>query len=270
MPTPADARTADERVDVFDRILVEVDETPESLVAAAQAKCLCAEDCHLELLGVAERAPASQAGAAAVFAADGLTAATAAALEHARALLEPSSARLVSGRARESLLAEARATKATLVAVGVHPHRRLTARLFGTLDAAVLRDAPCSVLVARHGWGASKPKHIVVGIDGSPASTLAARAAESLASRLGVELQPVVALGGKKVDERVFAPEHADVLFDPRDAPTALGSAAGECDLLVVGNKGAHGRGHFGSVSERVVYAARSSVLVVRATQYAA
>jgi nucleotide-binding universal stress UspA family protein len=72
------------------------------------------------------------------------------------------------------------------------------------------------------------------------------------------------------VDESVFAREHADALLDPRDAPTALGSAAGECDLLVVGNKGAHGRHHFGSVTERVVYAARSSVLVVRATQHTA
>jgi nucleotide-binding universal stress UspA family protein len=176
----------------------------------------------------------------------------------------------VSGRARESLLAEARATGATLVAVGSHPHRRLTARLFGTLDAGMLRDAPCSVLVARPGWGTSRPKHIVVGIDGSPASALAARAAASLADRLGVELQPVVALGGKPVDESIFAREHADALLDPRDAPTALGSAAGECDLLVVGNSGVHGGRHFGSVSERVVYAARSSVLVVRAPRAAA
>lgn len=265
MTTPADAPTAAERIDVFDRILVEIDETPESLVAAAQAKCVCAPECHLELLGVAEQAPASQAGAAATFASDGLTAATAAALEHAQNLLEPTSARLLVGRARESLLAEARATSATLVAVGVHAHRRVTARLFGTLDAAVLRDAPCSILVARPGWGTSRPRQIVVGIDGSACSTFAARAAQSLAERLGVELKPVIALGGKPIDESLFARDHADALLDPRDAPTALAAAAGEGDLLVVGSHGAHGgRHHFGSVSERVVYAAAGSVLVVR------
>jgi nucleotide-binding universal stress UspA family protein len=142
----------------------------------------------------------------------------------------------------------------------------MTARLFGTLDAGVLRDAPCSILASRPGWGTSKPKQIVVGIDGSPASAFAARAAQSLAERLGVELRPVIALGGKTVDESLFARDHADALLDPRDAPTALAAAAGECDLLVVGSRGAHGgRHHFGSVSERVVYAARSSVLVVRA-----
>ena len=267
MPTPSHAASSKDsaaRVDVFDHILVEIDETPESLVAAAQAKCLCAPGCHLELLAVVETAAAAQAGAAARFAASGLTEATAMALEHAQRLLEPSSVRFVSGHARATLLSEARSVGATLVAVGMHPHRRLTARVFGTLDAAVLRDAPCSVLVARPGWGASKPKRIVVGVDGSPESERAALAAAALASRLGVELLPVIALGGKPVDEGAFGREHADALLDPRGPVAALTAAAGECDLLVVGNRGLHGRRALGSIGERVVYAARSSTLVVR------
>jgi nucleotide-binding universal stress UspA family protein len=268
MSAPANSVSPDERVAVFDRVLVEIDETPESLVAAAQARCLGGHDCYFELLAVVERATASQAGAAAIFVADALENATAAALEHATSLLEPSATRVVVGRSRESLLSEARSTGATLVAVGMHPHRRLTARVFGTLDLAVLHDAPCSVLIARPGWGTSKPKQIVLGVDGSEASALAACAAESLATRLGIELRRVIALGGKPLDESVFQREHADALVDSRDPVTALAAAAGECDLLVVGDRGAHRRRVAGgSVGERLVYAARGSVLVVRSSQ---
>jgi nucleotide-binding universal stress UspA family protein len=264
MSTPLDPALSAERIDVFDRILVEVDETPETLVAAAQAKCLVVPEGELELLGVVERAPAAQAGAAAVFAADAAEAQTAAALEHARNLLEPTSVRFVAGRARERLLAEAAAVRATLVAVGLHPHGRKTARLFGTLDAAVLRDAPCSVLVSRPGWGVTKPKVIVVGVDGSAESKLAKRAAQALAERLGAELRVVIALGGKPLDESVFAPENAESLIDPRDPTAALAADASECDLVVIGHRGTHGAAKLGRVGERVVYGARSSVLVVR------
>lgn len=264
MHTPSDAALLDAPVEIFGRILVEVDETPESLVAAAQAKCLLAPGGELELLGVVERTAAAHAGAAAVFAADASEAETAAALEHAKALLEPTSVRFVAGRARDALLAEAEKVGATLVAIGMHPHGRVTARLFGTLDAAVLREAPCSVLVARPGWGATRPKRIVVGVDGSLPSALARRAAEWLAERLGAELQVVIALGGKPLDEAVFGPANAEALLDPRDPPLALAAAASECDLLVIGHRGAHGAAKLGRVGERVVYTARSSVLVVR------
>jgi len=264
MNTPLDPALAAARADVFDRILVEVDETPESLVAAAQAKCLAATDGELELLGVIERAPAAQTGMAAVFAADSAEAEVAAALEHAERLFEPTSVRFVAGRARDALLAEAAAVEATLVCVGLHRHGRRIAALFGTLDAAALRDAPCSVLVARPGWGATKPRRIVVGVDGSPESARAKQAAQSLAERLGVELQVVIALCGKALDESVYGPENAEALIDPRDPPAALAAAASESDLLVVGHRGAHGARTLGGVAERTVYAARSSVLVVR------
>jgi nucleotide-binding universal stress UspA family protein len=264
MRTPLDAAHSAEGVDVFDRILVEVDETPESLVAAAQAKCLVVPEGELELLGVVDRASAAQAGLAAVVLADAAEARTAATLKHAKSLLGPTSTRFVSGRARDALLAEAAAVQATLVAVGLHPHGRRTAKLFGTLDAAVLRDAPCSVLVSRPGWGVTKPKVIVVGVDGSAESRLAKRAAEALAERLGAELRVVIALGGKPVDESVFGPENAASLIDPRDPPAALAADASESDLVVIGHRGAHGAAKLGRVGERVVYSARSSVLVVR------
>lgn len=264
MALPHETAQDAQRVDVFDRVLVEIDETPESLAAAAQAKCLVPAGGELELLAVVERAAAAHAGAAAVFAADASEAATAAALEHATKLLEPTSSRFVAGRAVDALLREAAAVDATLAVVGMHRHGRLTAKLFGTLDATVLRDAPCSVLVARPGWGATKPKKVVVGFDGSPDSTFAQRAARSLAERLGCELQVVIALGGKPVGDAVFAPENAGAVLDPRDPPLALASAGSPCDLIVIGRRGAHSGRGLGRVGERVVYGAQCSVLVVR------
>lgn len=265
MSAPARATASStERAGPFDRVLVEIDETPESLVAAAQGRTLCGPGCELELLAVADTTAVTQAGAAARFAADGVTEATAAALERARALLRPSSVRFLAGDSRERLLAEARETGATLVAVEMHPHSRLTARIFGTLDASLLREGVCNLLLARPGWGPSQPRSVVVGIDGSPDARRAEEVARSLAERLGVELRRVVALGGKPVDDALFADDYADAVIDSRDAVSALTAAGDERDLVVVGSRGRHGLHVFGSVAERTAYRARCSVLVVR------
>ena len=61
---------APEKTLLFDRVLVGIDETPESLVAAAQARTLCAPGGHLALLAVAETYLAAQAGMAAPGAGD--------------------------------------------------------------------------------------------------------------------------------------------------------------------------------------------------------
>jgi nucleotide-binding universal stress UspA family protein len=264
MTTPPRAASASDATDVFRHVLVELDETPESLIAASQAKCLAHPDGELELLAVVERASAAQAGAAATFAADSSEAATAAALEHARSLLEPTTARFVAGRARDAVLNEADRIGATLVAIGMHPHGRRTARLFGTLDAAMLRDAPCSVLISRPGWGPAKPRRIVVGTDGSDVASFAEDLARALGERLDVPVEVVIALGGKSVDDSVYRPENADARLDPREPPDALAHAASECDLLVIGDRGARGARGLGHVGARIVYAVRSSVLVVR------
>jgi nucleotide-binding universal stress UspA family protein len=262
MSNPFEPTLSAENVRVFDRILVEVDETPESLVAAAQATCLVGPGSEIELVGVVERASAAQAGMAAVFAADSAEAEVAAALAHAQSLYGPTSVRLIVGRARDALLGEASRVKATLVAVGSYPHGRVRAGLFGSLDAVVLRGAPCSVLVARPGWGATRPRRIVLGVDGYPASALARRAAQSLADRLGSELEVVIPLGGAGLDESVFDRGNADALIDPRDPPAALAAAASDCDLLVIGDAGKE----TAKLVERVVYRAHGSVLVVRSS----
>lgn len=248
----------------FDRVLVEIDETPESLVAAAQGRTLGGPESELELLAVSDTTAVTQAGAAARFAARGVTEATAAALERAQTLLRPSTVRFVAGDARESLLAEARATGATLVAVEMHEHSRLTAHLFGTLDASVLREGVCNLLLARPGWGPSKPRSVIVGVDGSPESRRAEEVARSITARLGIELRPLIALGGKPVEDALFGEDYRDAVLDSRDAVAALTAAGGEPDLIVVGSRGLHGLRALGSVAERTAYRARCSVLVVR------
>jgi nucleotide-binding universal stress UspA family protein len=177
-----------------------------------------------------------------------------------REFVAPDSFRLVAGSIAEALVAEAKLQSATLVALGAAPHRRLTARLFDGPDLPLLRNAPCSILVARPGWGARGPHRILVGVDGSAESATAEKAARALASRIECELTPVIALGGKPIDHKRLLAEHNDALLDPRPAVEALATAPPD-SLVVVGSRAARRRN---SVSAHVMHEASCSVLVVR------
>jgi nucleotide-binding universal stress UspA family protein len=259
-PTPTAASRAATADPIFGFVLVGVDPTPLSVVAASQARCLCAPDGYLEVLAIAETHLAAHAGFSAPHARDELVAATRDELDVVRELVEPDSFRLVSGSIAEALVAEAKRQSATLVALGASPHRRLTSRLFGGPDLPLLRDAPCSVLVARPGWGGRRPARILVGVDGSPEATAAEEAARALARRLDCEFTPVVALGGKPVENELLRTERDDALLDPRDACDALGTAP-EDSLVVLGSRAGE---RPGSVCAHVTHEAQCSVLVVR------
>jgi nucleotide-binding universal stress UspA family protein len=247
---------------IFGYVLVGVDPTPTSVVAAAQARCLCAPDGYLEVLAIAETHLAAHAGFNAPHARDELVAATRDELESVRRLVEPDSFRLVAGSIAEALVAEAKLQSATLVVLGASRHRRLTARLFDGPDMPLLRHAPCSVLVARPGWGGRKPRRILVGVDGSPEATAAEQAARALAARRECELTPVIALGGKPVENALLRARRDDALLDPRTAFEAL-STAPEDSLVVLGSRAA---GRPGRVTAHVAHEASCSVLVVRHT----
>jgi nucleotide-binding universal stress UspA family protein len=247
---------------VFGHVLVGIDQTHESLVAGAQAGVLRAPGGHLVLVAVAERHLAAHAGLDAVHAGDQVFAETSTELARAQELVDADEAILESGRLVDLLCAECTRRGATLIAVGVRPHRRLAALTFGGHDVDVLHDASCSVLIARPGWGPAKPDRIVVAVDGSPESRAAEAAARSLAARLERDVVPVVGLSDD-VDLALLRSERDDALLDPGFLIDAVGNAAGRNSLVVVGRARQPDRHWKGGAVERVVYSARCSVLVV-------
>jgi nucleotide-binding universal stress UspA family protein len=247
---------------IFDRVLVGIDSTDESLVAAAQAGVLRAANGQLVLVAVVERHLAAQAGLLAPRAEDDLVAGTSTELARARELVDADDALLASGSLVRLLCSECASRGATLIAVGVRPHRRLAALTFGGHDVEALHDVPCSVLVARPGWGPANPERIVVGVDGSQESRAAEAVARSLAGRLGCDVVPVVALG-EDVDLEVLRAEREDALLHPGSLLDAVVSASSTRGLIVVGRAREQGPRWGGGLAERVVYAARCSVLVV-------
>jgi nucleotide-binding universal stress UspA family protein len=250
-PRPADSPVAPDPV--FGRVVVGVDDTPESVVAAAQARALIPADGHLAVVAVAETYFAAHAGAAARFAEGGLEAETAEVLEQASELAAPDERRFTGGRLVDVLRAECGRTGATLVAVGARPHRRLSAAVFGGHEVELLHGSACALLVARPGWGPSKPSRVVVGVDGSEASYVAESVARRLAARLGCAIVPVVPLAARPGVE-VLRHEREDAVIAPGELVDAVAREADERTLVVVG------RGHD---AERIVYATRCSVLVV-------
>jgi nucleotide-binding universal stress UspA family protein len=248
---------------IFGQILVGIDETPESLVAAAQAGALRAPDGRIVLFAVAERHLAAHAGLAAPHAEDGLVAGTEVDLERASELVDADAAVLVSGHLVNVLSTECARRGATLIAVGVRPHRRLSALTFGGHDVEALHDASCSVLIARPGWGPSKPDKVVVALDGSAESRAAETVGRLLARRLGCEVVPVIGLGDD-IELAVLREERDDALLDPGRLVDAVVGASTRASLVVVGRRREHGHRWGGDCAERVVYSARCSVLVVQ------
>ncbi|MGH3023761.1 MAG: universal stress protein [Gaiellaceae bacterium] len=248
---------------IFGNIVVGLDATAESLVGAAQAGALRAPGGRLVLLAVAERHLAAFAGLGAASAERHLLADTDAELAFAKELVDADEARLASGDLVGLLCSECSRRGATLIAVGVRPHRRLSALTFGGHDLHALHDVPCSVLIARPGWGPHRPERIVVGVDGSPAARAAEGVARSLGARLGCDVLPVVGLGGE-VPAELLREERDDALLDPRPMAEAVVGASSKSSLVVVGRGSARGRRWGGDVVERIVYSARCSVLVVQ------
>jgi nucleotide-binding universal stress UspA family protein len=259
-----------ERRTTFSRALVGIDGSEESREAARQAAILNEGD--LTLLASYDVAPAIVGGTGTrvpgYFDSELQLEAATEALERAREDVAAASPRskIVRGRPADELISEVDREGDALLVVGSHGLGRLFGFVTGSTATEVIRNAPCSVLVARSGSGSGGfPARIVVGVDGSSESGAAYDVAHRLSERFNAELRPIVAHGGKTVDRALV-----DSIVDGRreDVPeqpvAALLAAAADADLLVVGSRGLHGVKALGSVSERVAHQAPSSVLIVR------
>jgi nucleotide-binding universal stress UspA family protein len=250
---------------LFDRVLCGVDETPESLDAVRQAVRLRAVSGTLAVVSAVDLTHVVRAGWAATPIAVDIEQAAERGLEAAHREAPEAVVQMIRGRPVDVLLAEAKRIPATLVAVGSHGHRRGVGIALGGVATTMLHEAPCSVLVARRPAVADKfPQSIVVGIDGSRESALAAAVAFSLGERFGAEVWPVASTSGKEIDLDAVRAIATGVGLDKRRPVDVLVTASRDANLLVVGSRGLHGLAALGSVSERVAHSAPCSVLVVR------
>ncbi len=230
---------------LFGRVLAGADGSEAGLEATRQAARLAAPGGDLEIFTAVQLAEASRTGFSAQRVAEELEHAAAEANRRARELAGPdATGRVVDGPALRSILHELEETRAGLVAVGTHGHRRASEIVLGGVTGELLHVAPCSVLVARPPADPTRfPQAIVVGSDGSECAELAVGVAEHLARRFDAGLRVVTA----------------------EDHPVpALVEASREADLLLLGSRGLRGLKALGSVSERVAHQAACSVLIVR------
>jgi nucleotide-binding universal stress UspA family protein len=136
--------------------------------------------------------------------------------------------------------------------------------LMGSVASSMLRQAPCSVLVARaSGDTAWSPSSIVAGVDGSHEAAASALIAAELGARFGATVRSIAARGGSQVDEEALnGIEGLEWLSaSPVDA---LVDVSRDADLVIVGSRGLRAFAALGSVGERVAHQAHCSVLVVR------
>ena len=252
---------------LFERILCGVDGTPAGLDAVRQAVRLQSEHGNVFLVAAAKLARAVHAGMAAPHAAGLLLSDAEAALAEAQEIAPSASSKLLDGDPAAVMLNQAESERVTLIAVGSHGRRRAAGLLLGTVAARMLRDAPCSVLVAREAGDIEAwPQTVVAGVDGSLESAAAFAVARSLAARFGGSVRAVASTRDQLDRE---AAEGISPELEEHDTPAvdALVTASDSTDLIVVGSRGLHGLKALGSVSERVAHQARSSVLVVRTGQ---
>jgi len=231
-------------------------------------------------------------------------------IEHLReavAVARISDARLhceaAAGDPAAGILDRALALSADVIVVGTHRRRGLDSVVLGSVAETVLRRAPCDVLtVPTEGHAGPRPVRvsaITCGVDFSPESAHAARAAFEIAARADASLLLVHAIewlaDGQPIDYVEFnvnefrarlvynAQQRLDALVDGESAgrarsirtKVAIGRAYREvlavarhdqADLIVIGHQG--GGGHplplVGSTADQIVRGAWCPVLTVR------
>ncbi len=259
-PAPGDA-------ELFDRIVCGVDGSPGSLESLAQALRLLSDGGRLVVATIRDTGVTAQTGFLAGHASAKLDEDVAAALEAAQEVVGDApgvETRVIDGRPLNVMLELAASEEADLLSVGPQGHSRAAGLVLGSMTTTLLRDAPCSVLVARKPpWNGGFPQSLVVGFDGSPLSRQALTVASAIARRFDTPLRVLAATGGKPLDEQLLE-DVPELEEDGRKPADALVSVSEQADLVVVGGRGLHGVRALGSVSEAIAHGAACSVLVVR------
>lgn len=209
---------------------------------------------------------------------------------------------LVDAPPAAAIVREAKRVRADVIVMGWRGHGVVHRLLAGSVSRAVVRDAPCSVLVVRRAL--RQVRQIVVGVDGSPHSARALALLAQLPADGGrVSLVSAVATVAPPTQSLLAAATRASVAREVRrinqarfkEARRALDTSAtalkragwkvdltvtdqspltallsktrsSRADLLVVGAKGVTGlrRLLLGSVAEGVLDRSSSPVLIVR------
>jgi nucleotide-binding universal stress UspA family protein len=195
--------------------------------------------------------------------------------------------RILSGDPSVALIEFAETNGVDLICVGPDAGLLEGPIAIGRVAVRILREARCSVLVARRA-GLDFPSRIGCAVDGSDASVETALAAAAFAAATGAGLRLVHVVP-------VFRGQNTAWIIDPDEAsppelePSVLAASSlgvspiremamgrperaiiasterEQIDLMVVGHRGIHGvRRVLGSVSEHVTHHASCSVMVVR------
>jgi nucleotide-binding universal stress UspA family protein len=98
-------------------------------------------------------------------------------------------ARRLEGRPVAAIRAEVQLRGATLLVIGSHGYGRATGAVLRLVGGALLHSSSCSALVARPERDARWPREIVVGVDGSYQSAVAADAAHGVGDRFGTPVR---------------------------------------------------------------------------------
>lgn len=265
----------------FSLVLAGVDGSERAVEAARQAARLAsAAGARLIVAYVIEDRPYEEGDAERALEAASAVARTAGA--------DPEARILTGDDAGDALVGEAERDGVDLLCVGPDSELLGGAIRFGHVAGRILRDATCSVLIARPA-GPAFPRHIACAIDGSDASVLTALAAAGVARATGAELRlvHVVPVFRGRNEEWTLGPQdQSPPELEPSvKAVSSLGlepvremamgrpertlvhvAERDEVDLVVVGHRGVSGmtRRLLGSVSEHVGHHAPCSVFIVR------
>ncbi len=269
---------------VFRRILVGTDGSPRAEEAARQgARLASALGAALELVFVVDSTHPHPED----FEAQGESALARVARIAADAGVQAPT-RLVAGEPAAALVAEAREHEADLLCVGPDAGILGGAVRIGRVAAHVVREAPCSVLLAREATPAF-PRRIACGVDGSEGSVATAGLAAAIAAATGAELRllhVIPIFRGDNAEWTLDAEEPSPTELEPSvlaavargvapiremamgrpESAIVAAASRDDTDLVVVGHRGISGvtRVLLGSVSEHVTTHAACSVIVAR------